>query len=474
MSHPAAPSTPEPGASLAPRVLRSTAPAVNAAAGTGADTKADAARAASAAVAFGEALETVLAADLAALDAAGLRRTLQPVVRAGGATLHAGDDVVAPPLVDFASNDYLGLASDPRPAAAAAALLAREGLGAGAARLISGDHPLHHALEAALAAFKGCEAALLFPSGYAANTGALPALAGPDDAIYSDALNHASLIDGCRLSRAMVRVVPHADPTALDRALAADAGRFRRRWLVVEGVYSMDGDRWPLDALVALARCHGAFTFVDDAHATGVLGATGRGSAEHWGVTGAVDVTVGTLGKALGASGAFVAGSARLREVLLNRARSFVFTTGTPAALAAGALAALDVVATEPARRAALGANARRLRAGLAAIGHPAPGASDGHVVPVLVGDPRATVAAGAALRARGYVVGAIRPPTVPAGSSRLRLSVSAAHTAAQVDGVVRAIAEVLGAGEGLQGDDAREGVRDAGREIGMTGARTR
>lgn len=388
------------------------------------------------------ALDQSLRDDLAALAAAGLRRSLdRPATRHDPGSIES----CGAHLADFASNDYLGLAADPRPAAAAAAHLARAGLGAGAARLIGGDHPLHHALERALADLKGTARALLFPSGFAANAGALPALAGPEDAIYSDALNHASLVDGCRLSRATVRILPHADPDALDRALAADRGRFRRRWLVVEGVYSMDGDLWPLDRLVELARRHAAFTYVDDAHATGVLGPDGRGSAAHWQVAGSIDVTVGTLGKALGTVGAFVAGSAALVETLVNRARTFVFTTATPPALAAATLAALEVAATEPERRARLHANARRLRTGLAAIGRPAPGAEDGHVVPLVIGDAGATVAAGAALRARGYAVGAIRPPTVPPGAARLRLSVSAAHSPAQIDGLVAAIAAVLG-----------------------------
>lgn len=390
-------------------------------------------------------LATALAAELDALADAGLRRRLRPAARGVGPTRVPHASV---PLVDFASNDYLGLAGDPRPAAAAAAVLAREGLGAGAARLLGGDHPLHHALEAALAALKGAERALLFPSGYAANTGALPALAGVGDVLYSDALNHASLVDGCRLARAngaTLRVVPHADPDALDRLLAADAGRFRRRWLVVEGVYSMDGDRYPLDALARLARAHGAYTYVDDAHGTGVLGATGAGSAEHWGLAGTIDVTVGTLGKALGSAGAFVAGCDEVCELLLNRARPFVFTTASPPALAAGALAALAAARAEPWRRERVRAHARRLRAALAGAGRPAPGAPDGHVVPVPVGDARAAVAAGEALRARGFLVGAVRPPTVPAGASRLRLSVSAAHTEAQVDAAAAAVGEVLG-----------------------------
>jgi 8-amino-7-oxononanoate synthase len=386
-------------------------------------------------------LDAALAEELAAIDAAGLRRTLRPLTRVDGATVR---DAEGRTLVDFASNDYLGLAADPRPAAAAAEALAAGGVGAGAARLISGDHPAHHALEDALAALKRTERALLFASGWAANAGALPALAGREDAIYADALNHASLIDGCRLSRATVRVFPHNDLDALAGLLAEDRGRFRRRWIVVEGVYSMDGDLCPLDRLVAVARAHGAYTYVDDAHATGVLGPDGRGSAAHWTVDGAVDVTVGTLGKALGTAGAFVAGSAALVELLRHRARSFVFTTGTPPALAAATLRALAVLHEEPQRRARVRAVARRLRDGLAAMGRPSPGAPDGHIVPVPVGDPRATVAVGEALRAHRYLVGAIRPPTVPPGGSRLRISASAAHTDAQVDGLLAALREAL------------------------------
>src|SRR5688500_4342665 len=382
----------------------------------------------------GSTLDAELAEELAAIDEAGLRRRLTPLRRGPSATLVEPDGRV---LVDFASNDYLGLAADPRPAAAAAELLRREGVGAGAARLITGDHPAHEALERALAALKGTERALLFPSGYAANVGALPALAGAGDAIYSDALNHASLIDGCRLSRATTRVFPHGDVDALAAMLAADDGRFRRRWIVVEGVFSLDGDLAPLDAIAALARAHGAYTYVDDAHATGVVGPEGRGSAAHWGV--AVDVTVGTLGKALGTAGAFVAGSAALCELLVHRARSFVFTTGTPPALAAATRAAVEVARAEPWRRERVRALARRLRAALADAGiapaNDAPGA--GHIVPVLVGDAAGTVAAGAALRARGFAVGAVRPPTVPAGTSRLRLGVTAAHSDEQVAGLV-------------------------------------
>ena len=380
-----------------------------------------------------------LADRLADLDSAGLRRVLRPVERRGGEVVADGR-----PAVDFSSNDYLGLAGDPRIAEAAALALREHGTGAGAARLISGDHPLHQALEREIAAWKGAEAVLLFPSGYAANTGAIPALVGRGDAVYADALNHASLIDGCRLSRAEVRIFPHADLDALERMLAEDAGRFARRMVVADAVFSMDGDLLPLDRLVETAERHGAWTYLDDAHGTGVLGAGGRGAAEHWGVEGRIDVVMGTLGKALGTAGAFVAGSARLREWLLNRARTFVYTTASPPAQAAAAAEAVRIARAEPWRRARLRENAARIRAGLAEIGRPAPGAKDGHIVPVVLGGAEETVRTGAALRARGCLVGAVRPPTVPPGGSRLRITASAAHSPEQVERLLEALRREL------------------------------
>lgn len=374
-------------------------------------------------------LDDDLAHRLAGLDGAGLRRVL-PAPRGGAA--------------DFSSNDYLGLAGDPRIADVAARALRGVGTGSGAARLIAGNHPLHEALEAELAAWKGTEAALLFPSGYAANTGAVPALVGRGDAVYCDALNHASLIDGCRLSRAAVRVFPHGDVAALERMLAEDAGRFARRMVVADTVFSMDGDLLPLPAVLETARRHGAWTYLDDAHGTGVLGREGRGAAEHWGVEGVPDVVMGTLGKALGTAGAFVAGSARLRDWLLNRARTFVFTTGSPPALAAAALEALRIARAEPWRRERLRRTARALRAGLARMGHPAAGEADGHIVPVVLGDAGRTMQAGAALRERGLLVGAVRPPTVPPGGARLRITASAAHGEAQVERLLAALRREL------------------------------
>jgi len=386
------------------------------------------------------ALDTLLRRDLAVLDHADLRRQTHAVRGRRGAAVSADGRAA----VDFSSNDYLGLAGDPRIASAIAAALAREGTGAAAARLISGTNELHEQLERALAVFKGTEAALLFSSGYAANTGAIPALASRGDIIYADALNHASLIDGCRLSRAEVRIFPHLDVDRLDDLLRDDAGHTGRRWIVVDAVFSMDGDVFPLDALVALAREHGAYTYVDDAHGTGVLGATGRGSAEHYDVERDIDVAMGTLGKAMGTTGAFIAGSHPLRDWLLNRARAFVFTTAAPPAFAAGTLEALRIVETEPWRRDALRANARSIRDGLRALGYDAAGSADGHIIPVIIRDAAETARLGAALRARGLLVGAVRPPTVPLGSSRLRITASAAHTPEQIARLLEALGDLL------------------------------
>ncbi|HEU4648128.1 MAG TPA: 8-amino-7-oxononanoate synthase [Gemmatimonadales bacterium] len=386
-------------------------------------------------------LREALGQELGTLERAGLRRTLRTVERCAGTQVL----VDGQPAVDFSSNDYLGLAGDPRVRDAVCATVIQAGVGATASRSISGTHAAHSELERELAALKGAEAALLFTSGYTANAGVLPVLAGKRDVIYSDALNHASIIDGCRLSRATVRTFPHADLAALERLLIEDRGIYRRRVIVVEGVYSMDGDLFPVDQLVPLARAHGAWIFLDDAHGSGVLGPSGAGSAEHFGVAGQVDVTMGTLGKAFGVAGAYVAGPAVLRDLLLTRARSFLFTTAAPPALAAGALAAVRIGREEQWRRDQLQCNARRLAAGLAALGHQAAGpAAPGHIVPIIIGDSEHAVSIGRELLDRGFLVGAVRPPTVPLGSARLRVTVSAAHTDTQINGLLAALADLL------------------------------
>ena len=377
---------------------------------------------------------------LGRLEQAGLLRSLRVIEGREGAEILVGGQRV----VDFSSNDYLGLASHPDVTAAVIDSLQCVGVGAAASRSISGNHVLHEAVERELAALKGVDAALLFSSGYAANVGALPALTGRRDVIYSDALNHASIIDGCRLSRAETRVFPHGDLVTLERLLIEDQGKYDGRLVVVEGVYSMDGDVFPLRELVSLCDRHQALSYVDDAHGTAVLGRDGSGSADRCGVHGMVHVTVGTLGKALGVSGAFVAGSEDLRRFLLNRARSFIFTTGTPPALAAGVTAALEVARREEWRRDALWANAKYLSEGLREIGVPLPTDIPGHILPLVIGDSKRTSAIAKQLLAAGYLVGAIRPPTVPRGTARLRITVSAVHTDADLEGLLLALSRIL------------------------------
>ncbi len=381
-------------------------------------------------------IDDVLDEELVALQAAGLKRSMRAVQQRRAGTVILDGERVA----DFASNDYLGLAADHRVARAASAVLQAEGTGAGAARLISGNHPIHDALERELARFKGVDSTLLFPSGYMVNIGVIPALVSLGDVIYSDQLNHASLVDGCRLSKATVRIFPHGDVDALESMLAQDQGTYRRALIIVEGVFSMDGDLFPLDRLVEVAERFGAWTYVDDAHGTGVLGATGAGALEHFGVTTRVDVVVGTLGKAFGTAGAFVGGSQVLIEYLTSRARSFIFTTSTPPAIAAATLEALRLSRVETWRRTAVLGRARQLRERLRSGGHDVPGASDGHILPIRVGDPMRTMSLVADMRRRGFLVGGVRPPTVPAGTSRLRVSVSALHPPELVDALAASL----------------------------------
>ena len=377
----------------------------------------------------------VLAAELAALEDAGLRRRLRPLASASDAeVLLDGRRVLL-----LSSNNYLGLATHPAVKAAACAAIQRWGCGTGASRLIAGHLELHAEVEAKLAALKGTEAALLFPSGYQANVGAITTLVGRGDHVFSDALNHASIVDGCRLSRASVHVYPHRDVQTLEAELAATA-RGGRRLIVTDSVFSMDGDRAPLEALAALAEHYHSWLMVDEAHATGVLGPGGAGLAEAEGLGARVTVHMGTLGKALGAAGAYVAGARALVDLLVNRARTFIYTTGLAPAAVAAAGAALEVVATEPERRAALVQNAATLRDGLRALGLDARG--DTHIVPLMVGDNRAALAFADALLARDVHALAIRPPTVPPGTARLRVTPMATHTAAQLERALAAFAD--------------------------------
>jgi 8-amino-7-oxononanoate synthase len=347
-------------------------------------------------------------------------------------------------LLSFSSNDYLGLAAHPQVVAAAADTAAREGFGAGAARLVSGDLPAHRHLERDLATFTGRPAALLFPTGYQANLGVVTALAGPDDLIASDAANHASLIDGCRLSRATVAIYPHADPVAAAGALSTP-GTFRRRLLLTESLFSMDGDAAPLAALAEVAAARDAILVVDEAHAFGTTGPGGRGLSAAAGIH--PDVLVGTLGKALGSAGGFVAGGSELRAFLVNRARSFIFATAPPPPVAAAAGAALAIAASPDGdrRREALRANRSRLIELLGPAGLPLTAASFASpILPIVLGADARALTAATRLREAGLFVPAIRPPTVPEGTARLRVTFSSEHTPAEVEILGRALREIL------------------------------
>jgi glycine C-acetyltransferase len=348
-------------------------------------------------------------------------------------------------VVMLASNNYLDLSAHPAVVDAAARGARDWGGAAGGSRLISGSLRCHAELEAELAAFFGEEAALVFGSGYMVNIGVIPALVGPGDAIVSDALVHASLIDGARLSRAEVAVFPHADLGALATELQHLRERARRILIVVDGVYSMDGDLAPLREIVALARRFDAMTMVDDAHGVGTLGAAGRGSVELSNVLGQADLLVGTLGKALGSFGAFVACSSAVRDLIVNAARSFIFSCALAPAQVEAARAGLRLLASEPWRRERLQQNAARIRAHLHEVGiSTAP--STTHIVPVVLSDNERTLATAAALLERGFFVQAIRYPSVPQGSARLRITPMATHSDADLDGFVTALREVVGA----------------------------
>jgi 8-amino-7-oxononanoate synthase len=350
---------------------------------------------------------------------------------------------------DFSSNDYLGLARDPALRAALlsrlAALPEEEPLGAPASRLLRGHTRLHAALERRLAAWKGTEAALLFASGYQANVGLLTALLGPHDRALSDAGNHASLIDGLRLAGCRRVVFPHLDLAAVAGELARPHPQ-GRTWLVTESLFSMEGDVAPLDRYAELAARHGAELIVDDAHATGLFGETrGSGLCEAFGVERRAAAIVSTLGKAVGLAGAFVAGPQLLVDYLVNRCRAFVFSTAPPPLLLHALDVALDRMAAEPQRRRRTLALAERLRRRLEALGVGAPGGA-GPIVPLIVGDNRRALAAAERLAALGFDVRAVRPPTVPPGTARLRISVHADHTEAEIDALAEALADAIAA----------------------------
>ena len=381
--------------------------------------------------------EALLRQEIESIKNASLYRKLRSVAGDQGPVL----TVDGREVVNFSSNNYLGLANHPKLAAAAKEAIDRYGCGSGASRLISGNMSLHEALEARLAAFKGTEAALVFNSGFQANIGILSTLAGEGDAIFSDALNHASIIDGCRLSRAKTFVYRHSDLDELESALKKSE-TYRRKLIVTESIFSMDGDEAPLVAIVELAERFGAVVMVDEAHATGLFGERGAGVVAKLGLGNRILVQMGTLGKALGGFGAYVAGSRVLREILINRCRSFIFTTALPPAVMASALAAIDLVEGEPERREALWNSCRRMTKGLAALGYRI-AESASPILPLLVGEADACMRLSERLLDRGVFAQGIRPPTVPQGTSRLRITLMATHTQAHLDRALAAFQEV-------------------------------
>lgn len=388
-------------------------------------------------------LETRLRAELERLRAADLYRVRRVVEGGHGVALN----VQGRRCVNFCSNDYLGLATDPRLAEAAKRALDASGTGSGASALVSGYNAEHARLEEELAAFLQRPRVLLFSSGWAANLGALRGIYSKNDTIVADELNHASLIDGARLSGARYVRAPHAQLGVFESALREAKGQGSEAVVVTDAVFSMDGDIADLPALSAVCRQHAASLMVDDAHGFGVLGEHGRGTLEYFTPPASrlppPDIHTATLGKSLGAAGAFVAGSETLIEYLIQRARSWVFSTAPPPAIAAAARAGLRILQGEPERRARLFKNIERFRQGLTQLALPAD-ASQTAIQPLVLGAESRALALSRFLFERGYWVAAIRPPTVPRGTSRLRITLSAAHSEAQIDGLLGALAEGL------------------------------
>lgn len=376
-----------------------------------------------------ESLDRFAKAKLDRLTAHGLRRSVIDTQRTDAVHIRRnGRD-----LVSFCCNDYLGLTHHAAVKAAAAEAVGAYGAGAGASRLITGNHDLYGVLESRLADLKGTEAACVFGSGYMANSGILPALAGPGDLIVIDALGHASMHMGARAARAEICTFRHNNADDLAGVLADTRGQFGTCLVVTEGVFSMDGDRAPLDRLAAVAADHDAWLMVDDAHGFGVLGG-GRGSAWEFDPPPDIPLQMGTLSKAAGVYGAFLCASAPVIELMKNRARSLVYTTGLPPAVIASCIAAVDIIATDAPRVARPMENARAF---CAAVGLPAP---ESPIVPLVIGAEQAALDASAALEEAGFLVTPIRPPTVPAGTSRLRFTFTAEHSTAQVTALADAV----------------------------------
>ncbi|HEX7276838.1 MAG TPA: glycine C-acetyltransferase [Acidimicrobiales bacterium] len=390
-----------------------------------------------------------LSAEVVALRDKHLYRSLRVMTSAQGPVV----DVDGRRLVSLSSNDYLGLTHHPRLKEAALAAVADFGVGSGAVRTIAGTMAAHEALEAELAEFKGVEAVLTFQSGFTANTGLIPTITGEDDLIVSDSLNHASIIDGMRLSKAPRRIYPHADVDALRTILdeaTSERGRYRLILVATDAVFSMDGDIAPLPGIVAAAEAAGAAVLVDDAHGSGVLGRQGRGTVDHFGLTDRVAIQVGTLSKAVGGLGGYVAGPTALREILIQRARPFLFSTSHPPAVVAANRAALRVMQDEPALHERLWTNTRRFKAELGRLGFDI-GRSGTPITPVMMGDPETAMRFSDRLADEGVFAQPVVFPTVALDKARIRTIVTAAHTDDHLDAALTAFATV-------------------GRELGLVG----
>ena len=374
------------------------------------------------------------------LKKAGLYRVLRPL----GGPQSTTAIIDGKRVLQLSSNNYLGLANHPRLKTAAKEAIEKYGSGSGASRLVCGNLELNEKLEDRIARLKKKESTLLFNTGYMANIGILSALMGEGDVIFSDEFNHASIIDGCMMSKAQIKVYPHKDMDALEDLLK-DSKQFKYRLIVTDGVFSVDGDILPLPGLVSLAERYECILMVDDAHATGVLGANGGGTGEHFSLEDEIDISMGTLGKALGGFGAFVAGSHRLREFLINRARPFIFTTGLPPAVIASGIAALELLEEEPEIRVRLWENVSFFRKKIKELGFDTLN-SETQIIPVLVGDASLTMQTGEMLLEEGVF---IRPPTVPQDSSRLRITIMATHTRKELEFALEAI-EKVGKGLGI------------------------
>jgi glycine C-acetyltransferase len=391
-----------------------------------------------------------LADEVAALRSQHLYRDLRVLTSAQGPVV----EVDGRRLISLSSNDYLGLTHHPRLRAAAEAAVAEFGVGSGAVRTIAGTMSMHQALEAELAEFKQVPAVLTFQSGFTANTGLIPTITGEHDLIVSDSLNHASIIDGVRLSKASRKVYPHADVAGLKAVLdeAVADGKYRLILVATDGVFSMDGDIAPLPAIVEAAEAAGAAVLVDDAHGSGVLGRDGRGTVDHFGLHGRVHIQVGTLSKAVGSLGGYVAGPTALREILTQRARPFLFSTSHPPAVVAACREAIRVMQDEPELQTVLWANTRRFKTELAGLGFDT-GVSETPITPVMMGDPETAMRFSDRLTEEGIFAQPVVFPTVALDKARIRTIVTAAHTDAHLDQALDAFARV-------------------GRELGLLGSK--